>query len=72
MKSKTLEKTLECVVCGNRFTIRRKSSKDRPAGHIKHLWCSQCETKSPHQELDEFEDSFEKNMKALSGGGSHG
>jgi hypothetical protein len=56
-------KTLECVHCGGIQTIQRKDSKDRPSGHIKHLWCSMCKARRPHIELDEFERAFEKNVE---------
>lgn len=53
-------KYLECVACGNRTMIQRKDSKDRPAGHVKHMWCPRCKARRPHIELDEFKTSFEE------------
>lgn len=73
------EKYLECVACGRMSTIQRKDSKDRPAGHIKHLWCATCKTRRPHVELDEFKSSFLKNreledqeLEAMAKGAAHG
>lgn len=57
------EKYLKCVACERVSVIQRKDSKDRPAGHIKHLWCPRCKERRPHIELDEFESSFSKNME---------
>lgn len=55
-------KTLECVHCGSIQVIQRKDSKDRPSGHIKHLWCPTCKARRPHTELNEFEKAFERNI----------
>jgi len=47
-------KYLECLTCSSRMTIQRKESKDRAAGHIKHMWCFTCKKLKPFVELDEF------------------
>lgn len=71
------EKYLKCVACERTTVIQRKNSKDRPAGHIKHLWCATCKQRRPHVELDEFQSSYEKNqeeaeLRAMVKGASHG
>lgn len=60
------EKKLKCVMCDHILTIQRKKSKNRPVGHIKHLWCPMCEKRLPHEELDEFETSFQNNWLTFS------
>jgi hypothetical protein len=55
-------KRLECVLCGTISVIQRKDSKDRPAGHIKHMYCPRCQARRPHKELDEFVTEFHKNI----------
>lgn len=42
MKTKTVQTELVCTVCGNRQTIHRRESKQRPLNHIKHLYCYVC------------------------------
>jgi len=58
-------KRLECVLCGTISVIQRKDSKDRPAGHIKHMYCPGCQARRPHKELDEFATEFNKNVDEL-------
>lgn len=55
-------KRLECVLCGTIAVIQRKDSKDRAAGHIKHMYCPGCKARRPHKELDEFSSEFSKNV----------
>lgn len=47
----TIKALLKCEVCGNEQTIRRKASKKKKRGHIKHLWCVKCNKKTPHVEI---------------------
>ena len=42
---------LRCCVCGFIFPIRRNTkSVERPAGHIKHMWCPRCASTTPHRQ----------------------
>lgn len=57
-------KDLECDKCGRIFTIQRKDSRNKAAGHIKHLWCITCGKRTPHVEMGEFnEPNRMKSMK---------
>ena len=48
---KTVAKELECVKCGQKLTLHRLMSRNKHADHIKHLYCIQCKTMTPHKEL---------------------
>jgi hypothetical protein len=50
-KRKVRYKVLKCLECGAEITIPRKKGRDRPAGHIKHMWRYRCLQKTPHEEL---------------------
>lgn len=50
---RTVPKRLECQLCGYVQTIRRLGHRNRPAGHIKHLYCPCCLLLAPHEELPE-------------------
>ncbi len=48
LQGKLIATTLRCRVCGNRAVIQRRKGHVRPAGHIKHLWCTWCRDRTPH------------------------
>ena len=44
MKKQSVTQTdLVCLSCGNKFTIFRKTHKQKEIGHIKDLWCPICQ-----------------------------
>ena len=45
---------LECKECGNVFSIWRKSGRQKPEGHIKHLYCYKCQQVTAHVELPKY------------------
>ena len=45
--------TLRCPVCGNEPVIWRKASKLKERGHVKHMWCPNCEAVRPFVEVRE-------------------
>lgn len=47
----TVSKKLQCKKCGNEQTIQRLKSRNREAGHVKHLYCFKCKERTPHTEL---------------------
>jgi hypothetical protein len=49
-KAKTLRKILRCPDCENKVIIHRRLCKDRPIGHIKHMWCYKCKQVTGHIE----------------------
>ena len=57
-----IEKHLKCAVCDTLTAIQRKNSRNRPEGHIKHMWCHRCKARRPHIELDEFKVNFEDEL----------
>lgn len=58
-------KNLECLYCEFPMTIQRRDSKNRPAGHVKHMWCPRCQARRPFIELDEFRREFSANMDRI-------
>ena len=36
--------TLECPVCGEKFTVPRRKGRQRSVGHIKDIWCPRCKS----------------------------
>lgn len=55
-KTKTKATYLECEVCQNVVTIRRKRSKMREKNHIKHMYCYKC--KEVHAHIETKDDVF--------------
>jgi hypothetical protein len=45
-------KRLRCKRCGVVCRIWRQPSRNKPAGHIKSLWCYRCKQRVPHVELN--------------------
>jgi hypothetical protein len=43
-------KILRCTVCGNEIIVPRKPGRDKPPGHIKHMWCYRCMKTTAHEE----------------------
>lgn len=44
-----------CVHCGKEgIPIIRKNSKFKKAGHLKKLWCLNCQKETNHAEVKEF------------------
>jgi len=48
-------KRLRCKGCGAVQRIYRRPSRNKPAGHIKHLWYYQCKARIHHVELSPHE-----------------
>ena len=38
-----------CPACGSAQTVHRLASRTRARGHLKTLWCPQCETETNHE-----------------------
>ncbi len=57
---KVVTKELKCTKCGRVVTIPRKASRNKSAGHIKHLWCTNCRKRTPHEEMAEFDSARAK------------
>lgn len=56
-KTRTIRTTLFCKTCGQAFTIHRLSSRKKPRGHIKHLYCIKCKKRTKHIEnIENIED----------------
>ena len=47
-------KQLQCLKCGTKREILRKSSKNKKIGHIKTMLCITCKKKTDHIELGEI------------------
>jgi ribosomal protein L33 len=47
----TIRKRVRCTWCGHEDYIIRKKSKDKPVGHIKHMYCPVCGKVRAHVEL---------------------
>ncbi|MBQ4263130.1 MAG: hypothetical protein IJB83_02660 [Bacilli bacterium] len=47
---------LKCLKCANVQTIRRRKSRLKKDGHIKHLWCWKCKERTKHLEEKEKEE----------------
>lgn len=41
---------LLCTVCEQQLTIPRKVGRQHKPGHVKHMYCPGCKTKSPFEE----------------------
>ena len=54
-RKNTTPARLECPECGYVAEIRRKSSKLKKAGHVKHMWCPVCEEVRGFVEIGEWE-----------------
>lgn len=44
---------LKCLVCGENAYIWRRRCLLKEKGHIKHLWCANCEMVTAHSEIRE-------------------
>lgn len=44
---------LRCLVCDESVYIWRRKCKLKEKGHIKHLWCANCEMVTAHAEVRE-------------------
>ncbi len=44
---------LKCLVCGESAYIWRRRCLLKEKGHIKHLWCANCEMVTAHSEVRE-------------------
>lgn len=49
----TIRVLLKCTLCPCEQTIRRKKSKQKKKGHVKHLFCIGCGKRTPHEEIEE-------------------
>ncbi len=47
---KLVQTSLVCEECGYREYIWRKAGRQRPCGHIKHMWCYRCKERTAHIE----------------------
>ncbi len=43
-------KVLRCPKCNKTQTIRRKRSRNKKTGHVKHLYCHNCLKETGHVE----------------------
>lgn len=50
-KQKLSETRLVCPYCNSIETIHRRSSKRKPYGHLKWLWCYKCRKRTNHFEI---------------------
>ena len=55
-RTKTKDTYLECEVCKNIATIRRKRHKMRENNHTKHMYCFKCKETTAH--IEKKEDLF--------------
>ena len=53
-KQKTQMTNLVCLECGSIMMIHRKMSNLKKVGHIKHLYCIDCDKRTPHYEVKEI------------------
>ena len=51
---RVVTKELKCTKCGRVVTIPRRASRNKPAGHLKPLWCVTCKKRTLHVEMAEF------------------
>lgn len=49
-----IQKKLRCPECGNVAIIHRRENRNRPNGHIKHMWCFICKKVTGHVEEGRF------------------
>lgn len=55
MKRNAAESRMFCTICGKEnFSIWRQSGKARSAGHLKKLWCYNCQKETNCCEVKEF------------------
>jgi hypothetical protein len=52
-RTATKDTYLECEVCENLVTIRRKRSKMKEKNHKKHMYCYKCKEVTAHIEVKE-------------------
>lgn len=48
-----------CVKCKNKgISINRRAGRERPSGHLKKLWCLNCQEEINHVEIQEFATNY--------------
>lgn len=45
--------SLRCQVCGSVDVIWRRKCRLKEKGHVKHLWCFECQERTAHVEIKE-------------------
>ena len=50
MTTNMAQTELVCEYCGSEFTIFRRKSRLKKAGHVKHMYCHICREDTPHIE----------------------
>jgi ribosomal protein L33 len=51
MKKNAVQKQLVCTECNYKLYIFRQAGKNKPGGHIKHMYCPVCRDIRPFEEM---------------------
>lgn len=51
MVANSTRSELICTRCGAKFVVFRDRGSMRGNGHVKHLWCHQCQEVTEHTEV---------------------
>lgn len=68
MRGNLLIHDFYCTQCGFKITLPRKKGKQRPAGHLKKIYCCNCKAEVNFVECNEINYTIEDYKKEIQDG----